>query len=147
MAKYEIPRPGHGAYLAWMVPFVVLFGILAYILLITPLYCYVASIAIGFFVYKFLGKFKTSQQDLDDAIFIKGHKKANVCIVGAGFSGLCMGVKLKQAGVTFRILEKGHEIGGTWSANRYPGCRCDVYSILYQVNKTTKPQNLLKYLT
>ena len=59
--------------------------------------------------------------------------KANICIVGAGFSGLCMGVKLKKAGFKFRILEKGSGVGGTWTANQYPGCRCDVWSVLYQV--------------
>ena len=59
--------------------------------------------------------------------------RANICIVGAGFSGLCMGVKLKKAGFKFRILEKGSGVGGTWTANQYPGCRCDVWSVLYQV--------------
>ena len=80
-----------------------------------------------------LWKFGAHEKDKEDAIFIKGHTKSSVCIVGAGFSGLCMGVKLKKAGIPFRILEKGSHIGGTWHANRYPGCRCDVWSILYQV--------------
>jgi cation diffusion facilitator CzcD-associated flavoprotein CzcO len=29
-------------------------------------------------------------------------KKISVCIVGAGFSGLCMAIKLKKAGINFR---------------------------------------------
>jgi len=60
--------------------------------------------------------------------------KVNICVVGAGFSGLCMGVKLKNAGIKFQILEKDSEVGGTWSANKYPGCRCDVWSVLYQLS-------------
>ena len=54
-----------------------------------------------------LWKFGAHEKDREDAIFIKGHTKSSVCIVGAGFSGLCMGVKLKKAGIPFRILEKG----------------------------------------
>jgi len=44
-----------------------------------------------------------------------------VLIVGAGFSGLCMGIKLLEAGMkSFLIVEKGEDIGGTWWDNRYP---------------------------
>lgn len=55
-----------------------------------------------------------------------------VLVVGAGFSGLAMGEYLRRAGVTsFRILEKGREVGGTWRENHYPGAACDVPSHLY----------------
>ncbi|MEH6547918.1 MAG: NAD(P)-binding protein, partial [Sneathiella sp.] len=51
----------------------------------------------------------------------------DVLIIGAGFSGVCMGVKLLEAGITeFVILEKEKEIGGTWHKNSYPGVACDV---------------------
>ena len=53
-------------------------------------------------------------------------------ILGAGFAGLGMAIKLQQAGRDdFVILEKASEIGGTWRDNRYPGCACDVPSHLY----------------
>jgi len=56
----------------------------------------------------------------------------DVLIVGSGFAGLCMAVKLKQAGIdNFVILEKDREFGGTWWANTYPGCAVDVPSHLY----------------
>jgi cation diffusion facilitator CzcD-associated flavoprotein CzcO len=56
----------------------------------------------------------------------------DVLIVGAGFSGLCMGIKLLEAGMTsFLIIEKSADIGGTWWDNRYPGCACDIPSHLY----------------
>ncbi|MDF1822811.1 MAG: NAD(P)/FAD-dependent oxidoreductase [Alcanivoracaceae bacterium] len=53
-------------------------------------------------------------------------------IVGAGFGGLCMAIKLQEAGNTnFVILEKADEVGGTWRDNSYPGCACDVQSHMY----------------
>jgi cation diffusion facilitator CzcD-associated flavoprotein CzcO len=43
-----------------------------------------------------------------------------------------MGVQLKQAGIDdFVILEKAHDVGGTWYWNQYPGAECDVESHLY----------------
>ena len=59
-----------------------------------------------------------------------GHAK--VVIVGAGFSGLGMAIRLKRDGEEdFLVLERGDRVGGTWSVNTYPGCRCDVPSHLY----------------
>jgi cation diffusion facilitator CzcD-associated flavoprotein CzcO len=56
----------------------------------------------------------------------------DVLIVGAGFSGICMGIKLREAGMhSFLIIEKSADIGGTWWDNRYPGCACDIPSHLY----------------
>lgn len=56
----------------------------------------------------------------------------DVAIVGAGFGGLCMAIKLREAGNNnFVILEKGHDVGGTWRDNTYPGAECDVQSHMY----------------
>lgn len=61
-----------------------------------------------------------------------GSAVLEVAIIGAGFSGLGMGIRLKDAGITnFRIFEKGADVGGTWRDNTYPGCGCDVKSQLY----------------
>lgn len=55
-----------------------------------------------------------------------------ICIVGAGMSGLLMGIVLRRAGIeSFRILEKAGSVGGTWRENRYPGLTCDVPSHFY----------------
>lgn len=54
-----------------------------------------------------------------------------VVIVGAGMSGLLIGVACSQAGVPFTIVEARGEVGGTWTANRYPGCRVDTPNHLY----------------
>ena len=59
-------------------------------------------------------------------------KDFNVCIIGAGFSGIGMGVKLREIGVKYRIIEKSERLGGTWWDNQYPGCACDVPSHLYR---------------
>lgn len=53
-------------------------------------------------------------------------------IVGSGFSGLCMAIRLLQSGIEdFLILEKESALGGTWRDNHYPGAECDVPSALY----------------
>tara|TARA_B100000965_G_scaffold404114_1_gene433990 strand:- start:26 stop:1654 length:1629 start_codon:yes stop_codon:yes gene_type:complete len=55
----------------------------------------------------------------------------DVVVVGAGFSGMYLLHKLRQAGLSARVLEAGTDVGGTWYWNRYPGARCDVPSIEY----------------
>ena len=60
-------------------------------------------------------------------------------VVGAGMSGLCAAIALKAAGLSFVVLEKGDEVGGTWAANRYPGCACDIPSHLYGFSFAPNP--------
>src|SRR5438874_6154120 len=55
----------------------------------------------------------------------------DTAVVGSGFSGLGMAIKLKQQGRDFVVLEKADDVGGTWRDNHYPGCACDVPSHLY----------------
>ena len=56
----------------------------------------------------------------------------DVCIIGAGFSGLYMLYNLRKMGMKIvRVLEEGAGVGGTWYWNRYPGARCDVPSVEY----------------
>src|SRR4051794_41956251 len=57
--------------------------------------------------------------------------RSTVAVIGAGVSGLAMGLRLQRAGVPFTIFEKGTEVGGTWRENRYPGLTIDVPSPLY----------------
>jgi cation diffusion facilitator CzcD-associated flavoprotein CzcO len=66
-----------------------------------------------------------------------GHHKC--VIVGSGFSGICMAIKLKQQGIDdVIVLEKASEPGGTWRDNHYPGAECDVPSALYSYSFETK---------
>ncbi|MGI9344867.1 MAG: flavin-containing monooxygenase, partial [Gammaproteobacteria bacterium] len=65
----------------------------------------------------------------------------SVVVVGAGLSGICIGIKLKQAGIhDFVILEKAQEVGGTWRENQYPGVACDVPSHLYSYSFEQNPE-------
>jgi cyclohexanone monooxygenase len=52
-------------------------------------------------------------------------------VVGAGFAGLRTLYRLRGIGLCVRVLEAGDDVGGTWYWNRYPGARCDVYSVDY----------------
>jgi len=58
-------------------------------------------------------------------------KELDVVIVGAGFAGMYMLHRSRQAGFTARAFEAGGGVGGTWYWNRYPGARCDVESMEY----------------
>lgn len=79
----------------------------------------------------------------------RGHQpvRARAIIIGTGFSGLGMAIKLQQRGVDFVILEKADDIGGTWRDNSYPGCACDIPSHLYSFSFEPKPdwKNLFSY--
>jgi 4-hydroxyacetophenone monooxygenase len=55
----------------------------------------------------------------------------HVLVIGAGLSGLAMGLRLKVMGLPFTVVEKNDEVGGTWYENRYPGCRVDIPSHFY----------------
>jgi cyclohexanone monooxygenase len=52
-------------------------------------------------------------------------------VVGAGFGGLYMVHKLREAGLSVQGIEAAGGVGGTWWWNRYPGARCDIPSLLY----------------
>jgi cation diffusion facilitator CzcD-associated flavoprotein CzcO len=61
-----------------------------------------------------------------------------VAIIGAGMSGILMGIRLKEAGIDrFRIFEKASSVGGTWRENTYPGLACDVPSFFYSYSFET----------
>jgi cation diffusion facilitator CzcD-associated flavoprotein CzcO len=61
-------------------------------------------------------------------------------VVGAGIGGICMAIKLREAGIErFAVLEREAEIGGAWAANTYPGCACDVASHLYSFSFAPNP--------
>lgn len=59
------------------------------------------------------------------------HPPLDAIIVGSGFSGLCIAIKMQQAGLSYVVLEQADSLGGTWRDNTYPGAACDVPSNLY----------------
>src|SRR5215475_8409976 len=65
---------------------------------------------------------------------------AHVVIIGTGFGGLGMAIRLKQAGFhDFTVLEQASGVGGTWRDNHYPGAACDVESHLYSFSFEPNP--------
>jgi cation diffusion facilitator CzcD-associated flavoprotein CzcO len=65
----------------------------------------------------------------------------DIAIVGAGFSGLGTAIRLRQQGIDdFVVLERHEDVGGTWWANTYPGCACDVPSHLYSFSFAPNPE-------
>jgi cation diffusion facilitator CzcD-associated flavoprotein CzcO len=66
--------------------------------------------------------------------------EVRVAVVGSGFGGLGMAIRLKRDGVDdFVVLERAGDVGGTWRDNRYPGCACDVQSHLYEFSFAPNP--------
>ncbi|MGB3476048.1 MAG: NAD(P)/FAD-dependent oxidoreductase [Mycobacterium sp.] len=67
-------------------------------------------------------------------------RQPSVGIVGAGMSGMCQAIMLREAGITdVTIYEKSREVGGTWRDNTYPGLACDVPSRFYQFTFAANP--------
>jgi cation diffusion facilitator CzcD-associated flavoprotein CzcO len=63
-----------------------------------------------------------------------------VLIVGAGFSGLGAAMALLKDGQSdFVVIERAASLGGTWRDNSYPGCACDIPSVLYSYSEEQNP--------
>lgn len=79
-----------------------------------------------------------------------------IAIVGSGFAGIGMAIRLKRMGVaSLTVYEAAAEIGGTWRDNAYPGAACDIPSHLYSFSFAPNPawsrtfgtqQEILAYL-
>ena len=57
--------------------------------------------------------------------------KYDVVVVGAGFAGMYLLHRFRKIGLSARVFETASSVGGTWYWNRYPGARCDTWSIEY----------------
>ena len=60
-----------------------------------------------------------------------GQQEFDAIVVGAGMSGLYQLYRLRELGLSVRVLEAGTGVGGTWYWNRYPGARFDSESYSY----------------
>jgi len=74
--------------------------------------------------------------DIPDEVLGEDHR---VVVIGAGLSGLCMALKLAEAGIDFVVLEKDEDLGGTWLENVYPGCGVDTPGHLYTFSFAPNP--------
>src|SRR5215471_14943696 len=81
------------------------------------------------------GEFSRYMEDVYSAPPVQREPLTDECdvlVVGAGFAGLLLWHKLRDAGFgDVRFCEKGGDVGGTWYWNRYPGIACDVESYSY----------------
>lgn len=83
-------------------------------------------------------------------------RSPSIAIIGAGFGGVGLAIRLEQAGFAdFTVFERGDTVGGVWRANTYPGAACDVPSHLYSFSfapahhwsrRYAPQEEILKYL-
>ncbi|MBL8341119.1 MAG: alpha/beta hydrolase fold domain-containing protein [Rubrivivax sp.] len=97
-------------------------------------------------VWQMLGLVPEARQSLDEAarflhqaVAPPGPEELDVAIVGAGLSGIGVGVRLRHElpQLSFALLEARQAIGGTWDLFRYPGVRSD--SDMYTLGYDFKP--------
>ncbi|KAF2718735.1 putative flavin-binding monooxygenase [Polychaeton citri CBS 116435] len=79
-------------------------------------------------VYPYPTNFQISEHPIDKA------RELKVAVIGAGLAGVLAAILLpiKVPGIRLTIIEKNHEVGGTWLENIYPGVRCDIPAHVYQ---------------
>ncbi|KAI0205291.1 flavin-binding monooxygenase [Astrocystis sublimbata] len=72
---------------------------------------------------------------------IDGHRRVKVRVIGAGYSGIYLGIRIPQRlrNVDLKIYDKNDGVGGTWWVNRYPGVACDIPAHSYQYTFNPNP--------
>ncbi|OBI87910.1 flavin-containing monooxygenase [Mycobacterium asiaticum] len=64
-----------------------------------------------------------------------------IAIVGAGFGGIAVAIRLQQAGINnFVVMDRAADIGGVWRDNTYPGAAVDIQCQLYSFSSALNPQ-------
>ncbi len=76
---------------------------------------------------------------LQQAVARRDEDDFRVLVVGAGPAGICAGIKLAKAGVSYRIVEKNDSVGGTWYENSYPDCGVDTPNHFYSYSFDRNP--------
>ncbi|KAJ7184364.1 FAD/NAD-P-binding domain-containing protein [Mycena filopes] len=63
-----------------------------------------------------------------------------VISIGAGISGISLAHDVQKDGenIQLTIYEMASDVGGTWHWNKYPGVRCDIPSVNYQMHWSPK---------
>jgi cation diffusion facilitator CzcD-associated flavoprotein CzcO len=70
----------------------------------------------------------------------------DVIIVGAGISGIDAAYRIAERNprLTYTILERRQQIGGTWDLFRYPGVRCDssIFTLCFPFEPWTRQEGI-----
>jgi cation diffusion facilitator CzcD-associated flavoprotein CzcO len=83
---------------------------------------------------------RDSDHAIDAAAPDGDRRDVTLAVVGAGLSGIGMAMALLDEGETdFVVLERAADLGGTWRDNSYPGCACDIASVLYSYTAEQNP--------
>ncbi|MEE8600070.1 flavin-containing monooxygenase [Euzebya tangerina] len=100
--------------------------------------------------------FRDPDTSATDAIRrVEEDERPTAIVIGAGLSGICTGVQLSRAGISYVILEKNPEVGGTWFNNTYPDCGVDTPNHFYSFSFNqrhrwssyfSKQEEILEYL-
>ena len=61
-------------------------------------------------------------------------------VIGAGMSGILTAIKMDEIGLSYTIIEKNEDVGGTWLENTYPGCRVDVPNHFFSFSFERNPE-------
>ncbi|KAJ7184393.1 FAD/NAD-P-binding domain-containing protein [Mycena filopes] len=63
-----------------------------------------------------------------------------IIAIGAGISGISLAHDVQKDGenIQLTIYEMASDVGGTWHWNKYPGVRCDIPSVNYQMHWSPK---------
>ncbi|TKA82739.1 hypothetical protein B0A55_01085 [Friedmanniomyces simplex] len=71
--------------------------------------------------------------------FYGTRRKLRVGVLGAGISGLNFLHYAEEhlKDVEIVVYERNEDVGGVWLTSKYPGCRCDIPSIVYQFSWRT----------
>ena len=72
--------------------------------------------------------------------------RPSVLVVGAGASGIIMGVRLDRLGIEYDIVERGASVGGVWRDNIYPGAGVDTPNHAYSFS-FAKPNRWSRYFS
>ncbi|RYC53664.1 hypothetical protein CHU98_g12545, partial [Xylaria longipes] len=72
---------------------------------------------------------------------LDSHRRMKVRVVGAGYSGIYLGIRIPQRlrNIDLQIYEKNEGVGGTWWVNKYPGVACDIPAHSYQYSFNPNP--------
>ena len=72
-------------------------------------------------------------------------KTFDAIIIGAGFGGMCLLHKLREAGLRVKVFDSAGDVGGTWYWNRFPGATTDVEAVEYSYSFSKEIQQEWKW--